>query len=37
MLLSGVTGTGVDELCGRLMQHVAERKLAEVGPEPFIP
>lgn len=37
MLLSGATGTGVDELCGRLMQHVAERQLAEVEPEPFIP
>ena len=37
MLLSGATGAGVDELCGRLMQHVAERQLAEVEPEPFIP
>ena len=36
-LLSGVTGAGVDELCGRLMQHVAERKLAEIEPEPFLP
>lgn len=37
MLLSGVTGAGVDELCGRLMQHVADRKLAEIEPEPFVP
>ena len=36
-LMSGATGEGVDALCGRLMQHVAERKLAEVEPEPFAP
>ena len=36
-LLSGVTGYGVDELCGRLMQHVSVRRAAEVEPEPFAP
>jgi GTPase len=36
-LLSGVTGAGVDDLCGQLLQHVAERRLAEVEPEPFVP
>ena len=37
LLLSGATGAGVDELCGRLMQQVAHRKLAETEPEPFEP
>ena len=37
MLLSGVSGAGVDALCSRLMQHVADRKLADIEPEPFVP
>ena len=36
-LISGVSGAGVEELCDRLMQHVAERRAAEVEPEPFLP
>ncbi|MCA8928299.1 MAG: GTPase ObgE, partial [Alphaproteobacteria bacterium] len=38
-LLSGVSGSGVEELCDRLMQHVAERRAAEAEaePEPFAP
>jgi len=36
-LISGVSGAGVEELCDRLMQHVAERRAGEVEPEPFLP
>ncbi len=37
VLLSGLTGAGLDGLCGDLLQHVAECKLAEIEPEPFVP
>jgi GTP-binding protein len=37
ILLSGVSGYGVEELCDSLMQHVAERRAGEVEPEPFAP
>lgn len=36
-LISGVSGAGVEELCDQLMQHVAERRAAEVEQEPFLP
>jgi GTPase len=36
-LLSGATGRGVERLCDRLMQLVAEDRAAEVEPEPFEP
>ena len=37
LLISGVSGAGVEELCDMLMQHVAERRAAQVEPEPFLP
>ncbi len=37
ILISGVSGAGVEELCDTLMQHVAERRAAQVEPEPFLP
>ena len=37
VLMSGVTGAGVEPLCDTLMQHVAERRANEVEPEPFQP
>jgi GTPase len=37
ILISGVSGAGVEALCDTLMLHVAHRRAAEIEPEPFAP